>query len=243
MSSSLDSSRRQSPRPAPTPPDRPLAALPRSRSVELKCRVSPAPTASVNSPRRPSASPAPMRTSPASGDRLATRTKPSRRSSDAGGMSSTMRSVRVTWWGSRSTVSATASLSSSRSPLSPSPSPSASAHSPPSSGNASSWSATPSPSSSSSKTSSSPSPSVSHRHSSGSSGKPSPGSTTPSPSRSSKPSRRRAAWKRTASRPARESAPSFSSPSTPQGWSVPDRPRQLASGFENLSSPIAPLEP
>ena len=70
-------SSRQSPSPAPMPSDRPLSALPASRSSELKCFVSPTPMASVTEPAcSPVPSQASMRTSPSSSERLMTRTKP-----------------------------------------------------------------------------------------------------------------------------------------------------------------------
>ena len=59
------------------PSDRPLPALPSSRSSELMCFVSPTPMASVTGPARsPVSSQASMRTSPSSSERLMTRTKP-----------------------------------------------------------------------------------------------------------------------------------------------------------------------
>ena len=52
MSSLLDSSRRQSPSPSPTPPDRRLARLPDSRSAELKFTLAPAFRWSEMGPKR-----------------------------------------------------------------------------------------------------------------------------------------------------------------------------------------------
>ena len=93
MSRSERSSRRQSPSlGAPTPPESPLAALPFSRSFELKWTVPPAARASVTGPsRRPPSSTAWMAASPACPERLATRTKPCRSGSDALGNSGTKR--------------------------------------------------------------------------------------------------------------------------------------------------------
>ena len=86
-SSALDSSRRQPPWPAPAPPDRPLPALPDSRSSELKCLVRPAPIDSVSgSERVPASSTATISTVPARGERLTIRAKPCRPcASDADG--------------------------------------------------------------------------------------------------------------------------------------------------------------
>ena len=91
MSRSLDSSRRQSPWPAPVLPDSPFAALPPSSSSELKCSVSLASRDSVSDPKsRSVSSNACTVTSPASAERLMTRTKPCRPSgSEAAGNSGT----------------------------------------------------------------------------------------------------------------------------------------------------------
>ena len=88
MSRSLVSSSRQSPSPAPVLPVSPLSALPSSRSYELNCCASRASSASVTgSYDQDVLSNASMRTSPATSDRLTTRTKPWRYGSAADGNS------------------------------------------------------------------------------------------------------------------------------------------------------------
>ena len=91
MSSSVVSSRRQSPSPAPVLPVSPLPELPYSRSSELKWRVCRAPRARVNASYvRAVPSNASMRPSPAASERLTTRAKPCRPyGSDVGGNSGT----------------------------------------------------------------------------------------------------------------------------------------------------------
>ena len=86
MSNALDNASRQSPRPEPMPSASPFAALPVSRSAELKCFVSPAPMDSTAGPRRaPASSYATTRTTPAAAERFTTRAKPCRPSGSAAG--------------------------------------------------------------------------------------------------------------------------------------------------------------
>ena len=77
MSTSVRRSSRQSPAPSPTPPARPLSALPCSKSCELKWMVSPALMAKVIRPRGvPASSTARSVTTPSVSLRLTMRAKP-----------------------------------------------------------------------------------------------------------------------------------------------------------------------
>ena len=73
---STRTSSRQSPLPGPTPPDSPLAEFPRSKSVELKCAVRPAPRDNVIGPRATPASSNAVSRTVAAAPRLIRRAKP-----------------------------------------------------------------------------------------------------------------------------------------------------------------------